>query len=282
MAWASGTTFAGVGPRLGSLGLRKSTPYAAVDAIQAGSFQKIDPQTESEVEVTPEQIPFGLNFPGILKQVALILLTLGSANPIAHAQVHVSPPATSVYMVTIEDNASQGFTPDVTDIDRETVLEQYTFAIVVPPAYGVASVMTTTEAGQVYLAWDKVDAPSLAGYSVYYVLSAFPVDHESSCVDELGNADIVDVSATETTVSVSDLVPGETYCFGVKAYDDAEQESVFSNTLRYQLPRVGQLVYTPEPDFKGIDRFSYQATDRQAVPVTPSLPQFLKQCLCIL
>jgi len=201
------------------------------------------------------------------RYAVLLLLTLGLLNPIAQAQVDDAPLFTSVHIVITEDNASQGFTPNVTDISGNPVREQHTFAIVTSPARGVAAVVTAAQAGQVSLAWEQVEARNLDGYRIYYRLSAYPVDQHSSCLDELGDAETLDVSATETTVTVPDLEPGMTYCFGVKAYDDAEQESAFSNTLRYQLPHVGQLVYTPASGFKGTDSFFYRATDSRGASV---------------
>ena len=194
--------------------------------------------------------------------------TVSGTMEVTVTAVNDAPLATRVSIVTTENNASQGVTPEVTDIDRATAVEHHTFAIVAAPAHGVASVVTAAQAGgQVRLAWDKEDTAKLAGYRIYYVLSAYPADSHSSCPDELGDTEALDVSAPETTATVSKLEAGRTYCFGVKAYDDAGQESQFSNTLRYQLPQVSQLVYTPEPDFNGTDHFSYKATDSQGASV---------------
>jgi hypothetical protein len=167
--------------------------------------------------------------------------------------VYDPPTATSAHIVVYEDAMSSGVTPVVADADIATNGDIHTFVIVSSPVHGVTSVVTDTQ-GQVRIAWDTVRHPHLAGYRLYYGLSsqtyAFTID--------VGN---------EVTYVLTGLDQGQTYYFAVIAYDTAGDESLFSQELTYQVPRVGQFVYTPQPHFHGSDSFTYLAIDTEGASV---------------
>jgi PKD repeat protein len=73
-------------------------------------------------------------------------------------------------------------------------------------------------AGQVTLAWDAVSSPSLSGYRLYYGQTSGSY------------ASHFDVSTQTTSYTVSGLTDGQTYYFGVTAYD-TDEESAFSNQV---------------------------------------------------
>src|SRR5438270_11863744 len=73
-------------------------------------------------------------------------------------------------------------------------------------------------AEQVQLAWDAINAPTLAGYRLYY-------GQTSSTYTTY-----IDVGL-QTTATVTDLTPGQLYFFVVTAYDTAGDESDPSNTV---------------------------------------------------
>jgi hypothetical protein len=75
----------------------------------------------------------------------------------------------------------------------------------------------------VTLAWDPVPDPNLAGYRLHYGTADGVFTHEV----EVG---------TSTTVSVSNLVDGETYFFVVTAYNTSAIESAPSNEVSYTVP----------------------------------------------
>jgi hypothetical protein len=76
-------------------------------------------------------------------------------------------------------------------------------------------------AGGVTLAWDPNSEPDLAGYRVHYGTAATPYDK------------LVDVVTTSATIA--NLVNGVTYTFAVTAYNDAGNESVYSQPLSYTM-----------------------------------------------
>jgi hypothetical protein len=75
----------------------------------------------------------------------------------------------------------------------------------------------------VTLAWDPDTDPNLAGYRLYYGTADGVFTHEV----EVG---------TSTTVSVSNLVDGQTYFFVVTAYNASAVESAPSNEVSYTVP----------------------------------------------
>jgi hypothetical protein len=162
--------------------------------------------------------------------------------------VNDPPTATSVYLVTHEDEVSSGVTPSVTDVDTATNGDIHTFVIVSQPANGVVSVVSAAQAGQVELSWQAVSYPNLAGYKLHY-------SHSSSTYEF-----VVDIG-NQTTHTLTGLEQGQTYYFAVTAYDAFLNESSISQELSYQVPRVGQLIYTPNPNFHGLDSFTYLAID---------------------
>ncbi len=78
------------------------------------------------------------------------------------------------------------------------------------------------ETGEVKLAWDQVNEPDIAGYKIYYgQLSRFSDNFA-------GYDNVVDVG----NVHNYDLtLPAGQWCFSVTAYDNAGQESDFSNEV---------------------------------------------------
>ena len=76
---------------------------------------------------------------------------------------------------------------------------------------------------QITLVWDPNTEPDLEGYKCYYGL--INGDYEYTVV--IGN---------ETICNVTDLKPGETYCFAVTAYNTAGLESDYSEELTYTVP----------------------------------------------
>jgi len=76
---------------------------------------------------------------------------------------------------------------------------------------------------QITLVWDPNTEPDLEGYKCYYGLVSR--DYEHTVV--VGN---------ETICTVTDLKPGETYCFAVTAYNTAGLESDYSEEVTYTVP----------------------------------------------
>ena len=113
-------------------------------------------------------------------------------------------------------------------------------------------------ASEVQLAWDPpaTDAEeiiwgTLVGYRLYYGL----YDGEPT-----GNFQAVIDVGQQPTYTVTSLTPGETYSFGVTAYDNAGNETELSNITIYSVPLPGEideldpedaeddLATLPEPD----------------------------------
>ena len=81
-------------------------------------------------------------------------------------------------------------------------------------------------AGDVALAWDAVSADDLAGYKVYYGTSS------GSYLAPINVA----ANQTTCTVSSSYFQPGQMYYFAVTAYDDAGNQSDYSNQVSKMIP----------------------------------------------
>src|SRR5215471_11524118 len=99
-----------------------------------------------------------------------------------------------------------------------------------PAAYlawvgGCALLLWTTHASawQVSLAWDPVNAPTVAGYRIYYSLTRSTYTA------------YIDVGLA-TTATVTGLTAGQTYYFVATAYDATGNESGPSNTVTVSLP----------------------------------------------
>jgi hypothetical protein len=87
----------------------------------------------------------------------------------------------------------------------------------------LVSLMMQTRAGlaaAVNLAWDAAPDPSVVGYRVYY----------GGASGVYSNAVAVGMT---TTVTLSNLVAGQTYYFAAVAYDADNVESLFSNEISY-------------------------------------------------
>jgi hypothetical protein len=80
-------------------------------------------------------------------------------------------------------------------------------------------------AGSVTLAWDPVSAGALAGYKVYYGTSSRSYF-----------ASIPIGTATTYTIPYGLLLAGQTYYFAVTAYDNAGNESGYSNEVSKTFP----------------------------------------------
>jgi hypothetical protein len=91
----------------------------------------------------------------------------------------------------------------------------------------------------VTLAWDAITNPIVAGYNIYY-----------------GGASGVYTNKTSiglvTSVTISNLVSGDTYYFAATTYDAAGAESAFSSEVSYTVPTPPpgvQLLVTPARQF---------------------------------
>lgn len=85
------------------------------------------------------------------------------------------------------------------------------------PLLIIVAIGPMTFAGELTLAWDRVDSSGVAGYKLYY--GPAPGVYETA------------IDAGDITVfTVSDLTPGE-YFFAVTAYDAYGNESGFSNEV---------------------------------------------------
>ena len=100
-------------------------------------------------------------------------------------------------------------------------------------------------ASEVQLAWEPPSADTeeiiwgtLVGYRLYYGL----YDGEPT-----GNFQAVIDVGQQSTYTVTGLTPGETYSFGVTAYDNAGNETEFSNITIYSVPLPGEIV-EPDPE----------------------------------
>lgn len=87
-----------------------------------------------------------------------------------------------------------------------------------------------TDSGTLSLAWDPSTDPSVVGYRLY------------EGIESENYTNVLDVGSN-LMVSVSGLVPGETYYFAVTAYDATGLESPFSGEISYTVP----LITTPTP-----------------------------------
>src|SRR2546422_1037564 len=81
-------------------------------------------------------------------------------------------------------------------------------------------------AQSVTLAWDPNLEPDVVGYRLYYGESSTNL----SQMLDAGNA---------TNATVSSLLAGHTYYFGVRAYDSAGLVSDFSNQIQFTAPTSG-------------------------------------------
>lgn len=92
------------------------------------------------------------------------------------------------------------------------------------------AVMPRVEAGEsVTLSWDSNPETDIAGYRVCY-------GQYSGILDETA-----DTGGTVTEMSISGLIPGETYYFAVLAYNQQGIEGPLSNEISYTVP-------LPEPE----------------------------------
>jgi hypothetical protein len=96
--------------------------------------------------------------------------------------------------------------------------------------YGLIVVLVTSTgaaAGQATLRWNANTEPDLAGYNMYMGTSSGAYTQR------------VDVNLTNTPnapeVTIGDLVQGYTYFFAVTAYDEAGNESGFSNEVMHTI-----------------------------------------------
>jgi len=96
-------------------------------------------------------------------------------------------------------------------------------AAVGAPGQGTATVSLT---------WDPSPGPAVVGYNVYYGTASLVYTYEQPA----GNA---------TNATVSGLLPGTTYYFGVTALDAAGDESLFSNEVAYTVPGTAPTVSNP-------------------------------------
>jgi Malectin domain/Bacterial TSP3 repeat len=81
---------------------------------------------------------------------------------------------------------------------------------------------TNAFAAPITLAWDAVSDPDLAGYKLYYGYGS----RQYSVTVNVGNY---------TTATVSGLKDAQIYYLAVTAYDTSENESAFSNEVKYDL-----------------------------------------------
>ena len=80
-------------------------------------------------------------------------------------------------------------------------------------------------AASVTLAWDASQEEDIAGYRVYYGTTS---GHYTNMTD----------AGMNTSGTISNLVPGQTYYFAATAYDTAGSESGFSQEIPYTVPFV--------------------------------------------
>jgi hypothetical protein len=108
-------------------------------------------------------------------------------------------------------------------------LAEYLFVmlkkIFVYPSVLFLSAMLVFSAGaeEVRLAWDSNTEPTLVGYRLYYGLGA-------------NYSSFVEVGATSTTATVSNLQANQTYVFAVTAFTLSGLESPFSEQVSYTVP----------------------------------------------
>jgi fibronectin type 3 domain-containing protein len=76
------------------------------------------------------------------------------------------------------------------------------------------------QAGQVTLAWDANTEPDLAGYKIHYGTAS-------------GNYSVHLDVLNVTSYTVTGLTDGQTYYFAATAYDEAGNESGYSNEATY-------------------------------------------------
>jgi len=112
------------------------------------------------------------------------------------------------------------------------------------PGIDSNSTSRTTSGGSatatVTLAWDPNTEADLAGYRVAYGLKS------------RNYASTVDVS-NKTSYTLTNLTPGRTYYFAVKAYNTTNQESAYSEEISHMLSSTGKVVtISPPPPPVGI------------------------------
>jgi hypothetical protein len=81
----------------------------------------------------------------------------------------------------------------------------------------------------VTLAWNANTEPDLAGYHVYYgtVSRGTKTDPNNFFYEDCMRA----IPKARTTITIDKIAPGQTFYFGVTAYDTAGNESSFSNEV---------------------------------------------------
>jgi hypothetical protein len=106
--------------------------------------------------------------------------------------------------------------------------------------------VSQVRAAQVQLAWEPPTTdeegtvpPNLVGYRLYYGLYDGEALGEFHAVIDIGN---------QPSYTVTDLTPGETYIFAVTAYDNAGNETDFSNITTYSVPLPGEEGNPPPED----------------------------------
>jgi Fibronectin type III domain len=85
-----------------------------------------------------------------------------------------------------------------------------------------------TPQGSLSLAWDPSPYPGVAGYRFYLGVNSEVYTN----VIDVGN---------QTSITISNLVPGATYFFAVTAYDLTGLESTFSGEIAYTVPSSASL-----------------------------------------
>ena len=111
----------------------------------------------------------------------------------------------------------------------------------------------------VSLAWNPSPSPTVVGYNVYYGTASLAYTYEQSA----GGA---------TNATVSGLLPGTTYYFGVTALDAAGEESTFSNEVSYTAPGTAPSV--PNPSNQGVtgNSPSNSSPSNSGLPLQPGTP----------
>lgn len=97
--------------------------------------------------------------------------------------------------------------------------------LLAPLALSLLPFASAAIAADVTLAWDASQEADIAGYRVYYGITS---GHYTDMIDAGNN----------TSCTITNLVPGETYYFSATAYDTSGRESGFSQEIPYTVPFV--------------------------------------------
>jgi len=115
----------------------------------------------------------------------------------------------------------------------------------------VLFVILTAWGANVTLAWNKSCDPIVAGYNVYYGgASATNIQSHGAYTDTCGNLvpaytnyfsglytnKVAVAGINNTSLTISNLKSGVTYCFAATTYSSAGAESAFSSEVSYTVP----------------------------------------------